>query len=235
MIEVQRWLYSSLAAELNHFATASSVLAFASALGIAALFGFLHAFMPGHGKVALVSYYLGRPERLLGGIAASTVLILTHIGSAVILVLAGFTMLRTTIGGVGRAPAFEAASAVLVTSIGAWLLVRALRHKHVPDGNGRLVAFAAGLVPCPLTTFIMVYSLANGVLIAGLLISGAMAIGMISMIFLFVGCAMLLRGRAVHFFERTKFARERIGRALETSSALMIVSFGLWLFATRAV
>src|SRR5919109_3852296 len=197
MIEIQRWLYSSLATDLTHFAAGSDLVALAGALVVAALFGFVHAFMPGHGKVALVSYYLGRPGRLLGGIAASTVLILTHIGSAVILVLAGFTVIRTTLGGVGRAPAFEAVSAVLVIVVGIWLLIRALRHTHVPEGNSGLVAFATGLVPCPLTTFIMVYSLANGILAAGLLITGAMAIGMLTTIFLFVGSSILLRERAL--------------------------------------
>jgi ABC-type nickel/cobalt efflux system permease component RcnA len=99
------------------------------------LFGFVHAFMPGHGKVALVSYYLGHPTRLLGSIGTSAVLILTHIGSAVILVLAGFTVIRATLGGVGRAPAFEMVSASLVIAVGIWLLFGAIRHKHVPQGN----------------------------------------------------------------------------------------------------
>ena len=80
----------------------------------------------------------------------------------------------------------------------------------------------------------MVYSLANGILIAGLLITGAMAVGMIATI-LFVGCTILLRERALRFFERTALARERIGRALETRSALLIIAFGIWLLATRAV
>jgi hypothetical protein len=69
----------------------------------------------------------------------------------------------------------------------------------------------------------------------GLLITGAMAVGMITTIFLFVGCSILLRERSLHFVERTALARERIGRALETSSALLIISIGRWLFATRAV
>jgi nickel/cobalt transporter (NicO) family protein len=127
------------------------------------------------------------------------------------------------------------ASAVLVIAIGIWLLVRAIRHDHEPAGNSTVVAFATGLVPCPLTTFIMVYSLANGIVLAGLLITGAMAIGMITAIFLFVGSTIVLRERAFGFFARTALARERIGRGLETLSALLIISFGLWLFATRAV
>src|SRR5262245_5049071 len=126
MIELQRWLYGSATAGLKSFAAGTEPAALVAALAFAVMFGSIHALMPGHGKVALVSYYLGRPSRLAGGVLTSVILILTHVGSAIVLVLAGFTVVRATLGGVGRAPAFEAASAVLVTAIGVWLLVRAL-------------------------------------------------------------------------------------------------------------
>src|SRR5207248_280482 len=139
-------------------------------------------------------YYLGHPARLLDGVATSTILILIHVGSAVVLVLAGFTVIRATLGGVGRAPAFELASSVLVMAVGLWLLVVALRrHDAHPHGKGPLVAVATGLVPCPLTTFIMVYSAANRIVGAGLLIAIAMAAGMVVTIFLFAGSTILLR------------------------------------------
>src|SRR6266487_516913 len=108
MFELQKWLFSLATADLKDFASGASAFSASAALAIATLFGSVHALMPGHGKLALVS------------------------------------------------------------------------------------------------------------------------------IFIFVGCTMLLRERALRFFERTASARERIGRALEIMSALMIVTFGLWLFATRA-
>ncbi len=232
MLEIQKWLLHSATAELKNFAGDTSALSVLTAFAVATLFGFVHALMPGHGKVALVSYYLGHPARFVAGIGTSAVLILTHVGSAAVLVLAGFSVIRATLGGVGRAPAFEAASAVLVIAVGIWLLVRSVRHDHrCPARNANFVAFATGLVPCPLTTFIMVYSVANGIVIAGLVITAAMAMGMIATILIFVGCTMVLRERALQFFERTASARERTGRALEIVSALMIVAFGLWLFA----
>src|ERR1700741_1712835 len=92
---------------LTGFAAGVDMPALLASLAFAILFGFVHALMPGHGKVALVSYYLGHPSRLLGGVVTSVILILTHVGSAVVLVLAGFKVLRMTLGGVGRAPAFE--------------------------------------------------------------------------------------------------------------------------------
>jgi len=43
-----------------------------------------------------VSYQLGRPAPILGSITASAIMVLTHVGSAVILVLAGFNVIRRT-------------------------------------------------------------------------------------------------------------------------------------------
>jgi len=37
--------------------------------------------------------------------------------------------------------------------------------------DGRVLAFVTGLVPCPLTTFIMVYATAQGIIAAGLLVT----------------------------------------------------------------
>ncbi len=139
-------------------------------------------------------------------------------------------------GGAGRAPAFEAASAILVIAIGAWLLVQALRHPHVhPETDGRALAFATGLVPCPLTTFIMVYAAANGIIAAGLLLTSAMAVGMVATILLFAGGAILLREQVLRFLAHSARTRERLGRALEVASAAAVIAFGLWLFASRVL
>jgi len=234
--ELQHWLYESATSGLRTFTGNPDPAAFAAALAFAALFGFVHALMPGHGKIALVSYYLGNRARMLSGLTASAILILTHVGSAVVLVLGGFAVLRRTLGGVGRAPAFEAASSIFVVAIGIWLLVRALRHSHSHhDTDSRALAFATGLVPCPLTTFIMVYATTRGIVGAGLLLTAAMAMGMIATILLFVAGAILLRERALSFLVRTEHARQRLGRILEATSAVAVILFGLWLFANRAI
>jgi nickel/cobalt exporter len=235
MLEIQRWLYESATGALKAFAATPDASVFAVGLSFAVLFGFVHALMPGHGKVALVSYYLGNPARLAGGVLASVILILTHVGSAVILVLGGFAVLRSTLAGVGRAPAFEAASAVMVMAIGTWLLLRALRHSHNHGNDSRALAFATGLVPCPLTTFIMVYATTRGIIGAGLLLTAAMAVGMIGTILIFVATAILLRGSALNFLIRTELVRERLGRTLEAAGALAVIAFGIWLYISRSV
>jgi ABC-type nickel/cobalt efflux system permease component RcnA len=233
--DVQGWLYSGATAELKGLAGSFDAAKLLVAMAIAALFGMVHAFMPGHGKTVIVSYYLGHPARYLGSIGTSAILVLTHVGSAVVLVLAGYIVIRRTIGGAGRAPAFEIASAVLIVTIGLWLLFRAWRpHEHAQAAtDGRVLAFVTGLVPCPLTTFIMVYATAQGMIVAGLLVTAGMAVGMIATIALFALAAVLLHDRFMVLMRRTDHVRRQVGRSLEVASAIAIIVFGVWLLATR--
>jgi nickel/cobalt exporter len=229
--DIQGWLHSGVSAELKDVAAGVNPLSLLTAMSIAAVFGMVHALMPGHGKTVIVSYYLGRPARFLSSVGTSAILVLTHVGSAVVLVLAGFIVIRRTIGGAGRAPAFEIASAVLVIAIGLWLLFRALRpHDHAAT-DGRALAFATGLVPCPLTTFVMVYASTQGIIAAGLLVTAGMALGMTLTIALFALTAVLLRDGLMALMERTDSLRHRLGRGLEGASAVAIIIF-FWRLAS---
>src|SRR5258708_30393575 len=231
--DIQGWLYAGESAELRGLAAGFDPIKLFAAMAIAAVFGMVHALMPGHGKTVIVSYYLGRPAGFLSSIGTSAILVLTHVGSAVVLVLAGFVVIRRTIGGAGRAPAFEIASSVLVIAIGLWLLFRALRpHDHVAT-DGRVLAFVTGLAPCPLTTFVMVYASTQGIVIAGLLVTAGMALGMTVTIALFALAAVLARHGRMVVMERTDTLRDKLGRGLETASALAIIAFGGWLLITR--
>jgi nickel/cobalt exporter len=235
MLELQRWLYGGATAQLKTFTNAIEPLTLLAGVGIAAIFGFVHAFMPGHGKTVLMSYFLGCPGKPITGLTTSIILVLTHVGSAVLMVLAGFIVIRSTIGGAGRAPVFETASAVFIVLIGIWLLYNAVRHRHDDSNlkNGAMLAVATGLVPCPLTTFIMVYAVTNGIIAAGLLLTASMALGMVVTIALFAIGTVLFRQRILHFLERTTDVRERVGQILESISAIAIIGFGLWVLASR--
>ena len=69
-------------------------------------------------KVGAVSFFLGRPSKVIAGLTASVILVLTHVGSVVVLVLTGLIIIRGTIGGAGRAPEFETASAAFIVLVG---------------------------------------------------------------------------------------------------------------------
>jgi hypothetical protein len=94
--DIQGWLHSGVSAELKDVAAGVDPFSLMAAMSIAASFGMVHALMPGHGKTVIVSYYLGRPAQFLSSVGTSAILVLTHVGSAVVLVLAGFIVIRRT-------------------------------------------------------------------------------------------------------------------------------------------
>src|SRR4249919_2378211 len=126
LIAIQHWLYSGMASGFGDVASGNARAIFA-AMAAAVLFGAVHALMPGHGKTVLVSYHLGQPGKMREGLANGAILALTHVGLALVLVLAGFAIISRAFAQGGRTPQFEVSSGVLIAVIGAFLLWRSLR------------------------------------------------------------------------------------------------------------
>jgi len=229
IIALQRWLYGGMATGLGDVAHGSGA-AFAAAMAAAVLFGAVHALMPGHGKTVLFSYHLGQKGSLGASIANGAILALTHVGLAIVLVLAGFAVISRAFAYGGRTPQFETASGVLIILIGAFLLWRAsVRRDHAHATNGRMLALVTGLVPCPLTTFILSFAIARGLLAAGLAVTAAMALGMVVTIATVAVIATLSRERLLAFFSRTEGLREGLGRVLEVGGAVLVLLLGVWI------
>lgn len=229
IIALQRWLYGGMADQLGEV-TQGNPRALAAAMIAAVAFGAVHALMPGHGKSVLFSYHLGQRGSLPASIANGAILALTHVGLAIVLVLAGFAVISKAFAVGGRTPSFETASGVLILVIGVFLLFRAAaQHEHGHAGEGRTLAFVTGLIPCPLTTFILTYALARGMLAAGLAVTTAMAAGMVVTIASVAVIATLSRERLLSMLSRTAKLRAVLGRTLEVGSALLVVLLGLWM------
>src|SRR6185369_14116760 len=229
LIAIQGWLYSGMASGLGDVATGDTRAVLAT-MAAAVLFGAVHALMPGHGKTVLVSYHLGQPAKLQEGVANGAILALTHVGFALILVLAGFAVISRAFAYGGRTPQFETASGVLIALIGAFLLWRSLKSDHHADTkDGKTLAFVTGMIPCPLTTFIMSYALARGMLTAGLAVTAAMTVGMIATIGGIALAAAFARDRFIGLLARTESWRHRAGTGLEVGSSVMVLVFGLWM------
>lgn len=231
LIAIQRWLYGGMSEGMK---ATDDVSGLPALMGAAFLFGVVHALMPGHGKSVLVSYHLGRQSRLIDGVVTGTLLALTHVGMAVILVLAGVAVISRSLALGGRAPAFEVLSAALITLVGAYLLFRVVRPPpHTHAGDGRTLAVVAGLVPCPLTTFILIYALAHDKLAVGLAAVGAMMGGVILTIVSFAVTAVVARDRLVVLLQSSATVRQRLGFWLEFAGAAAVLVLGLTMFADR--
>ena len=176
-------------------------------VGLAFLYGVIHAAGPGHGKLVIVSYFLAERARIGRGLLMGAEIAFFHVVSAVAVVALADVLLRQAFGG----PPSEVL-AVRVVSYGAILVVglamlwgavrRALgaharacdhgHHHHAHDhghshdaAHGtprtwrqRLLSLAVGLVPCTGAVLVMLYALANAIVATGALLVAAIGFGM---------------------------------------------------------
>ena len=77
-----------------------------------------------------------------------------------------------------------------------------------------MLAFVTGLVPCPLTTFILTYALAKGKLAIGLAAVGGMLAGVIVTLVTFAVTAVVARDRFMGLLARTEGWRHNWDGAL---------------------
>ena len=148
----------------------------------------------------------------------------------------------------------------LIAAVGVWLLIRALRgapecvvcgHHHGHDHHGhdhhhahelaeevrelahepstRLFA-AASLVPCTGSMIILLFTLANGILWAGVLAVIAIALGMWLTITAIGILSMLLRRAMVGEGEQAGGMRRGLTKILRVAAALIVIATGGLLF-----
>lgn len=234
LLDLQREVQQSLASEFRATGQGGSAFGPLTLMSMAFAFGALHAVTPGHGKSVVASYFLGQAATARRGLTMSAKVIATHVLSAIVLVLAVTLLVDMSLGArPADFPMVRLASYGGVTAIGAWLLWRAFQAgppatKPQAAGAGALPYFA-GLVPCPLTTIIMVVALANGMLALGLLVSLSMALGMTATVTLVALAVVLSRRWLLAFLARHAAPIDQIGRSLEILGAAAVTGVGLLL------
>ena len=68
-------------------------------VGLAFLYGVIHALGPGHGKLVVASYFLARDARIMRGLLMGLQIAVCHVLSAMVVVAAADLLLRQAFGG----------------------------------------------------------------------------------------------------------------------------------------
>lgn len=126
-------------------------------VGLSFVYGIFHAIGPGHGKAVISSYMLANEVQLKRGILLSFVSALLQAVSALVVVGAGWYVLRgTSVSMTDATDALELGSYVLVAGFGAVLLARKLlslarrrRLSFALNFEPGLAAAASSLAPKP--------------------------------------------------------------------------------------
>jgi nickel/cobalt transporter (NicO) family protein len=146
--QMQSGIMRSLAGELRAGGLGAASLAF--------MLGAIHALTPGHGKAALIAYFLGTGGHARKGIRVALTASLIHVFSGFVAFLILRFALNQAPSITGRgSPTFTLFGYGLVVVAGLLMIWQALRpHSHGHDGSHALTA-GIGLLPCPLTISVL--------------------------------------------------------------------------------
>ena len=162
-------------------------------IGIAFLYGVIHAAGPGHGKVVAMSYVLSHRSTVLGGILFGICFALIHALSGAIGVLGLRYIIQRSVSETLASVTIvtQIVSFGLITLLGLGILLKhgaALLSWSAPDKGAEPIkatregvmpwAVAVGLVPCPAVVMVMLFCLSMDVMILGLLLAASISVGM---------------------------------------------------------
>jgi ABC-type nickel/cobalt efflux system permease component RcnA len=229
LIDLQSWAYRTIRADLTDLAASPTLLALVSLLPMGIAFGAVHALTPGHGKSVIATYTVGAQAALARSTSMALALALTHVASAVVIALAANFLISRSLGEAGRAPLLEMTSRLLLVVVGAWLFARAWRPTPAHDhGEGIAVGVAAGLVPCPLTLFVMFYALAQGVVAVGLAFALSMMTGIALVLCLVALLSVLTRDALSDLLQRHGGSATTVGRCINMIGGASLAAIGLF-------
>jgi ABC-type nickel/cobalt efflux system permease component RcnA len=245
--QAQRRLNQTLSQEMRRIQQTGSPAAVLTVSIVAFLYGVLHAAGPGHGKLVVSAFFLGREAHIMKGVMMGGLIsvLQTLTAIAIVLVLV-FILGQSGFNVVQQSVWVEMTSYGLIVLIGFYLIYAALTgrhlgHRHDESAHGRAesserqvhqgVVLAAGLTPCASAIIIMLFALANGVLAIGIVATGIMALGM-SITVALVGVSTIAARKTLL---RVMAARPRaalwIRRGLTLTGALLITVVGSLFFA----
>ncbi|HUN46444.1 MAG TPA: hypothetical protein VMU85_07990 [Stellaceae bacterium] len=249
LAETQRQLNDAISAAFHKVRDRGSGGALAAILGLAFLYGVLHAIGPGHGKAVVASYFVANRARWTSGIVMGSLISLIQGVTAVVLVSLLAVLLQwRQFDVLNRAGLVEFVSYGLIALLGLVMLGRGIAghgcaHDHGAEhhdhsdphqpGHGptagaaglrnRLVV-AAGLTPCASAIIILLFALANQALAVGIAAVASLSLGMAITVSA-IGVASVLGRRAiVGTIERIGVKTHRLEQGLAISGAVVIVA-----------
>jgi nickel/cobalt transporter (NicO) family protein len=222
------------------------------ALLLAAVFGAVHALLPGHGKTIMAAYLVGAGGRVRQAVQVGLAVALMHTASVLAL---GLAVLGLTAYAPERAyPWLTLASGLVVLALGSYLVwSRGLRrrhshrhmegphdhdgsHTHSHQGEDRPLsrkglaglALAGGILPSPTAMLVLLSTVHQHRVGFGLALIASFSLGLAGALVV-VGCVALRARRAVEHR-----LRGRVATLVPVVSAAVILAVGVVLVAHAA-
>ncbi|MCH9814051.1 MAG: DUF1007 family protein [Epsilonproteobacteria bacterium] len=219
-----------------------SSVAFFSLMLFSLLYGIIHALGPGHGKALVSSYFLASNRDVKKALFISAMIGVVHTFSALILTLIVYLFLSNFLSSFMDQAEFylTKVSAAIIIVMALYLLYRKLPKKPKQVSNWTLheptcgcrscqvdekkadlgVILGAGMVPCPTTVLIFIFTISLGMYFTGFLSAVFMSLGMSLVIFVAAALSVKTREKA-----EEKFVK--LSNILSIVGVIVILTLGI--------
>ena len=205
--------------------------------GVSFVYGIIHAAGPGHGKALFSAYFINKNGKIPQVLMAATSLVFTHTLVSILITFLFISVLKSTDAFLKiRMQGFMmGANGLLIFGVGMFLLTKKIiqsRNKEETKQHSINSSYSpfwlgvlAGCVPCPVTIFVMTFSLTYGIPEAGI----ASVLGLSAGMFILTASLgiMVVKGRdSVLLHSGTVIKTEKVSEILEFASLFFIMLIG---------
>ncbi len=250
LIHFQREFNQKISTVISNYREQKSSELLFYILAIAVSYGFFHAMMPGHGKNILLGWILSSQKRFKKVLFTSSLAMILHVFSAIVMVYAIWLLIggriSTQTTQLTRYFSFIACG-ILLYLAGSQLLgifrrkksgqIHSHSHEHrleaIQDQTTWkeciMTAFGVGLVPCPVSSILIVFMISHGFHFEGLLTGLFFGIGMVGTMLIFSSVAwympsLLLKSRNMAFVRLVEFGLPIFGSSLMILAAFILIA-----------
>ena len=217
--ELNRYISTTIRAINDESSLSASLLV----LGIAFVYGLVHAIGPGHGKALVALYFTSNKGDYKKAFKMGYMISIIHAISALIFTFGIFFILKTMFRQHFNDFSNIAMqiSAVMIMSVGLYLIYEAYRSKNEKEKHLKksaksesMVAFSAGVVPCPGVMTIVLFCIVLGQYTLGILAAISMSIGMGLTISIAGIFSIAMNKKAGSFLDKRTYILEMLGGSL---------------------
>ncbi|QJF51105.1 DUF3299 domain-containing protein [Roseobacter ponti] len=260
--QTQAWISNLFTISMMSMDEGKSFGTVAFALLVAFLYGVLHTLGPGHGKAVVISYFAGEGGSLRRGVGMGVRIAVVHVFSAVaVVILLDFAVRQTTGSAPSDYRLIRLGSYALIVLIGLWMLWKAIgsfrethrapgqahahSHKHAHTGcaacaaaqksaarSDGWLATAVGIVPCTGALIVMLFGLANDLVVPAVAMVAAISFGMAVSMSMIGVVAIWSRARLADRIGTSKGQSQRFEAITRLGGATCVLLVGAFLFAT---
>lgn len=236
LIQYQFKINSIISSTIRNINDENTITSSLLILGIAFLYGLIHAAGPGHGKALVAFYFSTNKNKYSEAFSLGYLISIVHVTSALVLTFGIYfileSMFRQNFNYYSKI--IIQISAVMIMLVGLYIIISSYKSRKQKEDNIKInkskygLALSAGIVPCPGVMTIVLFCIILKKYLLGVLAAISMSIGIGFTISLVGVLSISLNKKANSFLESKSFILEIFG-------GILILVLGFILFNINKV